>query len=70
MASRRDALAILDRIRRAPVESGPVALAPEYLDAVRRLENLPENRSGADKTWVYRAQQEFRDYYAKVKPGR
>jgi hypothetical protein len=69
-AVRRDALTILDRIRQAPVESGPVRLAPEYLRAVRYLEDLPENRDGADKTWVYRAQRDFRDYFAKIKPSR
>jgi hypothetical protein len=70
MASRRDAFAILDRIRRAPVESGPVTLAPEYVRAVRFLENLPENRDGSDKTWVYQAQQDLRDYFTKIKPSR
>jgi hypothetical protein len=67
MSSRRDALAILDRIRRTPLSSGPVTLAPEYLRAVRYLESLPENRNGADKTWVHRAIGEFREHYVRAK---
>jgi hypothetical protein len=34
---------------------------------VRYLESLPENRNGADKTWVHRAIGEFREHYVRAK---
>lgn len=37
-----------------------------YLEAVRRIEALPENQSGADKTWVDRARDAHRARYRKV----
>jgi|GEM_PF-2594968 len=38
-----------------------------YRRHVERLENLPENRSGADKTWVERGIAEWREHYRKAK---
>jgi hypothetical protein len=32
----------------------PAGLEPSYLRAIEAMENLPENRPGADKTWVVR----------------
>ena len=32
-----------------------VSLAPDYLRRIARLETMPENVSGADKTWVHKA---------------
>ena len=59
------ALRILDEIRKTvPLETRPVVLSAEYLHAVRQVEALPENQDGADKTWVERAQREFREHYA------
>jgi hypothetical protein len=49
-----------------PARDGRVQLDPAYLRAVKKLEALPENRSGADKTWVERAMQEWRRHYARV----
>lgn len=34
-----------------------------YLDAVRRVEALPENQSGSDKTWVDRARAKYHARY-------
>ena len=34
---------------------GPIVLSEEYLRLVERVERLPENRPGADKTWTERA---------------
>lgn len=62
------ALRILDEIRRTvPLETRPVALSAEYLRAVKQVEALPENQDGADKTWVERAQREFREHYARAR---
>jgi hypothetical protein len=60
------ALRILDEIRRTvPLETRPVALSEEYLRAVKQVEASLENKDGADKTWVERAQREFREHYAR-----
>ena len=49
-----DARDVLDaRVRQAP-EPDPIALSARYLRDVARVEALPENRDGADKTWVLR----------------
>jgi len=65
------ALRILDEIRRTvPLETRPVVLSPEYLRAVEQVEALPENQDGADKTWVERAQREFREHYARARQVR
>ncbi len=34
-----------------------------YMEMVRRLEAHPENREGADKTWVARATEEYRRHF-------
>lgn len=50
-----------------PVPTGPVQLSPEYLKAVERVENLPSNRSGSDKTWVGEALRQFRAHFENAK---
>ena len=57
---------ILAPFREMRIETGPVTLSEEYLRMVEEVESAPENRSGADKTWVERAQREFRRYFARV----
>jgi hypothetical protein len=65
------ALGILDEIRRTvPLETRPVVLSEDYLRAVEQVEALPENQDGADKTWVERAQREFREHYARARQVR
>ena len=49
-----DARAVLDARVRHPPERGPITLSAQYLRDVARVEALPENRDGADKTWVLR----------------
>ena len=57
---------ILDRFRAYVFPPGPVTLDPEYLAAIEHLESLPENRSGADKTWLADAQDEYESYQADL----
>jgi len=38
----------------------------DYLEAVRELEALPENQSGADKSWVLEARELYRARYRNV----
>ena len=52
--SRDSALDILDTLARDAPDSGFEPLSAGYLRAVDRVETLPGNRTGADKSWVLR----------------
>ncbi len=41
----------------------------EYRRAIALAEALPQNQSGADKTWVWRMDAAFRAYYKAVRPA-
>lgn len=51
-----------------PVPEGPVELSPEYLAGVAYIEGLPQNQSGSDKSWVWKAISQHRDFFARVVP--
>lgn len=38
-----------------------------YMAMVRRIEERPENRSGADKTWVSKASAAWREHYRNAR---
>jgi hypothetical protein len=57
---------ILEPFRNVRIETGPVALSEDYLRMVEEVESAPENQSGTNKTWVERAQREFREYFIRV----
>ena len=59
--AREEALRILAAARLP--ETGPVALDESYLRLVRHVESLPQNQSGADKTWVWESIDAFRRHY-------
>jgi hypothetical protein len=62
------ALRILDEIRKTvPLETRPVVLSAEYLRAVEQVEALPENQTGADKTWVERVVRQSREHFASAR---
>lgn len=42
----------------------------EYMRMVERVEALPENRSGADKSSVERGARSFRDHYDRIQRSR
>lgn len=48
----RKALDAIDRACETPTPTGPVELDESYLRDVARVEALPCNRSGSDKSWV------------------
>ena len=50
-----------------PVPTGPVQLSPEYLKAVERVENHPDNQSGSDKTWVGAALRRNRAHFERAR---
>jgi hypothetical protein len=56
-------------VRKPPKRRGaasPITIDAGYLCAVARIESLPENRSGADKTWVERALARWRAHYGRA----
>jgi hypothetical protein len=65
-ADTQRALSILDAFRKLPKEVGPVTLSKDNLDHIARVEALPENQPGADKSWVHRAQANFRRHYQRA----
>lgn len=44
-----------------------IDLDEEYLRAIRLVEALPQNQSGADKTWVSRMEDAFQAHYRNAK---
>ena len=58
MTAQDDTSAILDAVASRPMDTGPVTLTDEYLRTVHRVERLPANRNGTDKTWVLRLVEE------------
>ncbi len=48
----RKALEAIDLVCQTPTPTGPVDLDEEYLRNVKRVEGLPCNRSGEDKSWI------------------
>ena len=47
----------------------PVSLAPEYLRRILRLEAMPENASGTDKSWVHMAHAIAVRHFERAKPS-
>lgn len=58
------------RLLRENAELAPevrVDLDEAYLEAISRIEALEQNQTGADKSWVRRAEHEFRQHYRRVR---
>lgn len=65
------ALDILDLFRReTALGTTPTRLSDDYLRAVERVETLPENREGADKSWVEASRRQFQEYMARARRAR
>lgn len=60
---------IFGPVRHLRDESGPVELSQEYLELVRQVEELPQNRAGTDKSWVERSLREYLEHYAQLVPS-
>jgi hypothetical protein len=66
MDANERALEILEALSNGLRDTSPVTLSREYLDAVAWVESLPENRSGADKSWVARLLRDSRSHHARA----
>lgn len=42
-------------------------LTPEYLDLIARVEAMPQNQSGADKSGIWRGLQSYKSFFKNVK---
>ena len=65
-----DALAAIDRAVawvRERQESGWPPLSSEYLRAIERVERLPQNQSGSDKSWVWRTVKTAREHFRRAR---
>lgn len=47
-------------------ETGPVLLSAEYRAAVRAVEGLAQNQSGADKTWLWASVERDRRHFSEA----
>jgi hypothetical protein len=61
------ALAILESFARLSEGPWSVNLGEDYLRAVERVEALPQNQAGGDKSWVEESRREFREHFARVR---
>jgi len=43
-----------------------IEIDDDYLHAIELVEALPENQSGADKTWIHRLVEESQAHFAKA----
>jgi hypothetical protein len=66
-SKKADALRILAAVARKPTPTGPVVLRVDYLRAIDRWEELPENAPGADKTWVAASRRAFAAHFEKAR---
>jgi hypothetical protein len=64
------ALAALDRARLFPLGTPPLTLRRAYLRAIEAVERLPDNQTGADKTWVAEAERDHARYHARLRRRR
>ena len=58
------------RALREAAEQAPtirIELDDWYLNAIAHVEARPANQSGADKTWVWKAEEAFRAHYVRAK---
>ena len=57
---------IFGPVRHLRYATGPATLSDEYLELLRRVEDLPQNQSGTDKTWVESSLREYVEHYSGV----
>ena len=50
----------------SPDAEEKVELGSDYLDAIDRVESLPQNRSGEDKTWVWEVIERDRRHFERA----
>lgn len=51
-------------------EQGSAPLSARYLKHIERVEALPQNQSGTDKTWLWRGVVRDREHFARARRQR
>jgi hypothetical protein len=46
-----------------------IEIDDEYRRVIQLAEALPQNQSGADKTWVWRMEHAFREHFKRARPA-
>ncbi len=62
----REVLAAIDRVCEEAPLYGTFELTEEYLELLRRLEELPRNAIGTDKSHVERSRLAYLEHYRRV----
>jgi len=57
-----------DRGATEPEKASQDLLDPWYLDMIAKVESLPENQNGSDKSWVFRSIVENEDHFSRSAP--
>ena len=63
----RQALDGIEKAKAMQPRPGPIVLSDEYLRLIERVEQLPENRPGTDKTWTERALESWKKTLASAR---
>jgi hypothetical protein len=64
----RRALRLLNEVAASVPAHEPVELDADYLELVAAVEALPENQSGADKSWLWERYAAYRSHFAVAEP--
>ena len=46
-----------------------IDLTEDYLRLIAQVEAMPRNQNGADKSYVWRADRDYRDFFARARPA-
>ena len=46
-----------------------IDLTDDYLQLIAQVEAMPRNQDGADKSYVWRADRAYRDFFARATPA-
>ena len=60
-------LKLLDDVTKNLVTEGPFTLDEAYLRMIARVEAMPRNREGADKSWVWQCLENSRRHFARAR---
>ncbi len=63
------ALRALAYAERDDCDRGPYQVSGQYLAAIRALEARPENRDGADKSWIWPTYEFCRRHFRQFEPA-
>ena len=63
----RRVLKLLDDVTQNLETEGPVTLDEAYLQMIARVEAMPQNQDGTDKSWLWECFEADRRYFARLR---